>query len=504
MRTEHKTLKSGTLSTAELVFLVIATVSPLTVVYGFHTLSMHFGSGIGHGGIFLLVVPIWLLYAVGFTNMSRFIRNTGAFYAFNSQGLGRPIGIASSYMAWFAYTGFLTGNAGFVGYGMNSLIGAYLGIHIDWWIYSIICLLIIAVIGYRQVELGAKVLTILMAVEVILLLVLSAGAFMNPSPEGFTLAPFNPSVVFSGTFAVTIMFSFASFTGFEATTIFSEEVKNPMRAVPIATYWAVAILGVLYLIVSYSLVIGWGEVGLINKLSHGFESGNPTSMITDLAHRVFGGFGTIILESILVTSIFAAALTMHSLTSRYLFSSGRAGFLPKVFSKVHPKFGSPYVGSLFQTIIAILIISLTALAGWNPYDNVFAWLGGIAVIGCVTLYSITGISVIVYFLRTKVDTNIWRTKIAPGISSVGLIIATILIYVNFKLLFGDGNEMIAYILLILLLTVGVIGVIEGLWLKKNRPEVYKNIGISIDEVDSNTDSEQNFDHESQADKKIAP
>ncbi|MBG9813652.1 hypothetical protein ABD68_19360 [Bacillus endophyticus] len=480
MKTEHKTLDSGALGVRQLIFLVIATVSPMTVVFGLFPLSMNFGNGIGVSGIYIFIAAIWLFYSVGYTNMARYVRNTGSFYAYIAQGLGRPFGISSSYIALLAYNSFLISNAGFIGYAVNNLLHSHFGINIDWWVYSLIALILIGFIGYRHLEVGTKILSILMFMEIGILLLLSIVALFNPSPEGFTTAPYNPHVIFSGSFGIALAFCFQSFMGFEATSVFSEEVKNPYRSVPLATYWTVIVLGVFYVLVSYAIIVGWGKHGLIIKLNEAFgPNGDPSSIFKDLANQLLGGWSGSVFQILLITSVFAATLSMQSVTTRYFLSCGRTNLLPKMIAKVHPKFGSPYVANVFQSLLTISFIIVTAIVGLDPYVQVMGWFGGFGAITLLLLYSLTSIAIIGFFLRTKMDTRVWHTKIAPGIASIGLIGGTTLTFLHFDLLFGEGQTLLVSVMLLSILFLGILGIIIGLWFRKNQPELYEQIGSSI-------------------------
>jgi amino acid transporter len=98
------------------------------------------------------------------------------------------------------------------------------------------------VLGYRQVDLSVKVLSILVSLEFLIVLILDAAILIQGGQGGtapLNAAPFTWAAFTSGSIAIALLFNFASFIGFEATTIYSEEAKEPTRTVPRATYVAV-------------------------------------------------------------------------------------------------------------------------------------------------------------------------------------------------------------------------------------------------------------------------
>ncbi|MEU0218243.1 hypothetical protein ABZ281_25430, partial [Streptomyces sp. NPDC006265] len=83
-------LQRGTLGTADIVFYVAAAAAPLTVMVGVAPLAILFG-GIGAPAAYVGVGVLLCLFAVGFTAMTPYIRNAGAFYAYVARGPGSCI-----------------------------------------------------------------------------------------------------------------------------------------------------------------------------------------------------------------------------------------------------------------------------------------------------------------------------------------------------------------------------------------------------------------------------
>jgi amino acid transporter len=110
-----------------------------------------------------------------------------------------------------------------------------LGINLPWWVYAFIAMAIIAVLGYRQVDLSVKVLSILVSLEFLIVLILDAAILIKGGEGGtapLNATPFTWASFTSGSIAIALLFNFASFIGFEATTIYSEEARDPKRTVP--------------------------------------------------------------------------------------------------------------------------------------------------------------------------------------------------------------------------------------------------------------------------------
>ena len=104
------------------------------------------------------------------------------------------------------------------------------GVDLPWWVYAFVAMAIIAVLGYRQVDLSVKVLAILVSLEFLIVLILDAAILIQGGQGGtapLTATPFTWASFTSGSVAIALLFNFASFIGFEATTIYSEEARTP-------------------------------------------------------------------------------------------------------------------------------------------------------------------------------------------------------------------------------------------------------------------------------------
>ena len=59
------------------------------------------------------------IFSVGYVAMARHIANAGAFYAYISRGIGRPLGVGAAWVALLAYNAFQLASIG--GFGAIAL-----------------------------------------------------------------------------------------------------------------------------------------------------------------------------------------------------------------------------------------------------------------------------------------------------------------------------------------------------------------------------------------------
>ncbi|WP_137155642.1 APC family permease [Rhizobium sp. FKL33] len=465
-------LRKNSLGVAAVTFLVVSAAAPLTAVAGGVPLAMLLGNGVGIPLTFLLVTVILIMFAIGYVAMARHIRNAGAFYAYTAQGLGGLMGGAAAMIAILAYNAMQIGVFGLFGAATSGLFAGW-GLDLPWWVWTYIGIAAVAVFGYRRVDLSAKVLTILVILEYLVVLIIDAAILLSGGDSGLSMAPFTPEAFMSGVPAIGILFCFAAFIGFEATTIYSEEAREPQRTVPRATYISVLIIGLFYMLTSWLMVNGTG----VDKLTTELQSlQDPTTFLFILADRYVGhGIGSV-MGVLLVTSLFAGVLAFHNGVARYIYVAGREGLLPRSVGVTHPKFQSPHVGSVIQTIIAILVVALFALTGQDPVLALFSWLTNVGTLAIILLMAFTAFSILLFFIRKpELENNVIVTKALPVITGVVLLGLVYKISVDFGAIAGAGGAL-AVLLPGLVVIAAVIGLLAAARLKFVDPAAYARLG----------------------------
>lgn len=470
-------LKKNTLGTAAVTFLVVSAAAPLTAVAGGVPLAMLLGNGPGIPATFFLVTAILLIFAVGYVAMARHIRNAGAFYAYTAQGLGGALGGAAALIAILAYNAMQIGVFGMFGAATSGLL-ASLGLTLPWWVYTFIGIAAVGVLGYRRVDFSAKLLTVLVILEYAVVLVINAGILFSGGDSGLTAVSFTPTAFLSGSPAIGILFCFAAFIGFEATTIYSEEAREPHRTVPRATYISVLSIGLFYMLTSWLMVMGEGADKLNASLG---GLADPTTFLFVLAERYVGGWIAPVMQVLFVTSLFAGVLAFHNGVARYIYVAGREKLLPASVGVTHHVFQSPHVGSLIQTAIATVVVAFFAYAGLDPVLALFSWLTNVATLAIIVLMAMTAFSILVFFRRHPgLESNPLSTTIFPILSGVILSALVYFIAVNFGGLAGAEGAL-AVFLPGLVLIAAVIGLLLSLRLKAADPTAFARLGAGQEE-----------------------
>jgi amino acid transporter len=260
------------------------------------------------------------------------------------------------------------------------------------------------------------------------------------------------------------------FLGFEATAVFRDEVRNPDKTIPRATYGAVTAIGLLQALSSYSLLIFYGDH------ASAIAAGNPTSMFPHAIGTVISPKFVQVTTTVVVLSQFAANISVHNVAARYFHSLACNGALPRFLAKVHTRHNSPYRAS---ALVAILVaFTLVPYAGLNADPAIlYSQLIAVGLIGLMCLMTLVSLACFGWFLRTGRPANvgIWRAYVAPLISFAGLGTIAALAYLRFNLAFG-GQAQQNNILFGLLLGAFAGGLGAATYLRIKRPTLFASFG----------------------------
>lgn len=483
----HGRLADNALGLPSVLFCIVTGAAPLTAMLFNVPVSVN-GGGWATPAAFLIATVSLTIFSVGYIAMSRRVTSAGGFYTFVSRGLGRVAGLGSGLLIALCYMVFVGAVIGVMGYFAATTVEAFTGLALPAWLYMALGLAIMSLLAWFHIELTAKVLGVMLVAEVLALVVLAVAVFAQGGAEGLSPAPFNPAAVFGnpgalqifGTTAagIALFAAFWSWVGFEMAPNYAEESREPHRIASIATYGSVIGLGVFYMIVSYAFVTGWGLTGSVKAVSDQLN-GVFASAFYPLSDRFVGGWLTVVIEVLAVTSSFACAMAFYNTSSRYLFALGREGVLPRALARTS-KHRSPGVAAMTTTAVVALYClafvlydpstegALTKLGTWSPL---------LGVLGILAVQALVCVAIIRYFLTTARDGfRVWSTFVAPVIGFAAMAGACYLLIDNRDALAAAEGVPFIEVLPYVPLVIFVGGVVLALVLRARRPGVYAGLG----------------------------
>jgi amino acid transporter len=462
------------------LFLAVTGAAPLTAMLGNVPFAVGFGDGIGIPAAFWFATVVLTIFSVGYVAMARKLTASGGFYSFISHGLGRPLGLASGWTAMACYMVFEASLMGIFAFFANSTINDKLGINIPWEVYALAGIALISTLTYFDVKLSVRVLGVALITEVLILMIMNLGIlFSGGGPDGLSAKPLTPSEGFSsvagGAAAVGIFMAFWSWVGFEATVNYGEESRNPKKIVPRATYLSVVGLGLFYTFTSWMVISGWGHSEAIKA-----AQSDAITFFYIPTQEFVGTFFKDLMQWLILTGSFACGMAFHNAASRYFYNLGRERVFPAFLGRTHPRWHSPYAGSLFQSGCAAVIVGVFIILNKDPYLELYVWMAVLGTFALLLIQTICSIATISYFERYHRDeAHWWRTRLAPLLGAVGMGFALWLLVDNMTAIGGSSGFIKAIPWIVLGWFLAGLGI--AYYLRSNDPEKYAVVGRMVNQ-----------------------
>jgi APA family basic amino acid/polyamine antiporter len=136
---------------------------------------------------------------------------------------------------------------------------------------------------------------------------------------------------------------FFAYIGFDAISTAAEETKDPQRNMPRGILWGLAICTLIYVIVGAVAtgIVPYQQLRASDPLARALElAGMPTA-------SWIVAFGAVV-------SLTAVLLVFQYGQPRIFFAMARDGLLPRWAAKVHPKYRTPHITTVFTGLVVAL------------------------------------------------------------------------------------------------------------------------------------------------------
>ncbi|MFI5754815.1 amino acid permease [Streptomyces sp. NPDC051569] len=329
------------------------------------------------------------------------------------------LGCAVVAVGWSGYVRSLLDTAGA---GLPDALSGTHGGKFGFDLLAFLLVLVLTGILILGVKLSSRVTTVIVAVKVtVVLIVIIVGAlyitssnyqpFIPPSRPvsggsglnapliqvifGFTPSNFGVMGIFTAAAVV-----FFAFIGFDIVATSAEETRNPQRDVPRGILGSLIICTVLYVAVSI-VVTGmqkYTELTVDAPLADAFKA---------VGHPFWAGlisFGA----AVGLTSVCMILLLGQT---RVFFAMSRDGLLPRTFSHVHPKFGTPYRSTVLLGLIVALVAGFTSISELAELVN----------IGTLFAFIVVAIGVVILRRQRPDLPRAFRTPLVPFLPAASVL-----------------------------------------------------------------------------------
>ncbi len=275
--------------------------------------------------------------------------------------------------------GSMTVSIGWSGYFQRILAG--LGLHLPVWMSAAptaaegavvnlpaICIVLvitgILVIGVRE---SARFNAVMVSIKLVAILFFIAVGSMYVKPQNWS--PFAP-YGWPGIMAAAAVVFFA-YIGFDAVSTTAEEAKNPKRDLPIGIILSLIISTVLYLVVAAVLS---GIVPVTQMKGDAKFLNAPVAYALSVIGKDWAAG---LVSAGAVAGITSVLLVMLMSQPRIFFSMSRDQLLPAGVSKVHPRFGTPYITTIITGLIVAVfagLLRIDVVAEMTSIGTLFAFV----------------------------------------------------------------------------------------------------------------------------------
>ncbi len=213
--------------------------------------------------------------------------------------------------------------------------------------FSLLVVWIVTFVHLSGVRVGALFQNLTTILKIVLILafivaglVFAGGQITDPRPGVAELG-----TLFSGPFAVSLVYVMYSYSGWNAATYITEEVKEPARNVPWALAIGTVIVAILYIALNYVFLASTPRAALSGQLQVGLLAGQS----------IFGEFGGKVVSLLIAFGLIASISAMVWIGPRV--TERMAEDLPALsfFGHVN-RAGTPYFAMLFQLAITTLLL----------------------------------------------------------------------------------------------------------------------------------------------------
>jgi amino acid transporter len=506
------TLRPNALSFLTILVLCIAAIAPAASML-FNVPIMASQAGASVALVFVLASIGILLLGVSVVYFARRLSSAAGFSTWIRHGLGAGASFQAGWLMLGGYSLFEAALQSTVGGSLDPLLSG-VGFHLPggWMTSALLLTLIVSVLSYFSITTSIWVMAPFAVLEVLALIILDSAITLRGGASGHDLLhTFTPvgalvkGVAPGGTLGIGIAMALGilAFVGFETAAVYGEEAKSPTRTIPRAVVALIVGLAVLYTWTAYSATIGvgWQHAGTVL----GNVANAPQQYLT-LATTFVGSWLGIALVVFVVTSNFASAFAMHQAMVRYCYDLGRAGIFPPIFGHTHPRWKSPFVASIAQSLLTLLLIGFLGLVlqHTNPDGNSsyalgfadghywqqtngtvsFGWLASIVTMCILVVYVLTNVAA-PCFARRRNELRLLPHILAP-VGSTVLLLLPLASYVGpalpgvigafFTKLGFAPTPFPSNILPLFVILWVVIGGIYAAFLKRRHPERYERMG----------------------------
>lgn len=381
------------------------------------------------GGIFAFIG------AHGYAKLSTAYPKAGGEYIYLRESFGPLAGFLSGWTSFVAgFSGAIAASAvGFAFYlrrAVPDLGDTIAGLPTEP-ILAIVLIFSVAFIHIISVKAGSRFhywLGGLAIVAIIGLVVLGLVADTSP------VASEASTPVKGSAFLLALIPVFFTFSGWNAAVYVAEEIRNPQKNLYKALILGTTSVVLIYLVLNFLFVKILGLDAMASSLEVGF----------DMAYMLLGETGSVVITLIILLALLSSVSAMIMAGPRIYFAMARDKLFPKQVEVLHPRFNTPAIAILAQSLWTVLLVIT------GTFEDILIYTGfsiilfsGMSIFSLLTnaRFKVSNGQKLLYGLFVLVSLFILSNAIysapRPSLFGAGIILLGIPVYYFFK---GKGKS----------------------------------------------------------------
>jgi amino acid transporter len=380
-----KGLKRGTVGLVSSIVIGMASTAPaysLAATLGFVVIAV----GVKAPAIMLLAfVPMYFI-AVAYSELNKREPDCGTTFTWAARAFGPRTGwlggwgLIAADVIVMANLAQIAGSYGFLLFGLDSLAES------TFWttVAGVLWIAVMTWVCYIGLEVSARLQYVLLSVEVVVLIAFAVYAlvkvYAGDAPDGSlhpSLSWLWPSGLDWSSLTEALLLAIFIYWGWDTAVAINEESDDPARTPGRAAILSTLLLLGTYAIVSIATVafagVGTSGIGLGNEenAEDVFNAIGPAVFGDDLGGRIFQA---LLIISVL-TSASASTQTTILPTARATLSMGAYRAIPRAFARIHPKYLSPSVSTIWMGAVSIAFYVGLTIVSDNVLEDSIAAVG---------------------------------------------------------------------------------------------------------------------------------